>query len=40
MKPQREGGGNNIYGDDIIKVLDSLSTEEKQNYIIMQKIKS
>jgi hypothetical protein len=25
MKPQREGGGNNIYGDDIVEVAIALS---------------
>ncbi|KAI9228687.1 MAG: glutathione synthase [Piptocephalis tieghemiana] len=39
MKPQREGGGNNIYGDDIPKVLKELSIKERCAYILMDLIK-
>jgi len=38
MKPQREGGGNNFYGDDIPKKLEELSAEERGAYILMQRI--
>ncbi|KAL6989620.1 Glutathione synthetase [Sarracenia purpurea var. burkii] len=41
MKPQREGGGNNIYGDDVRKALLRLQeegTDENSAYILMQKI--
>ncbi|XP_058225752.1 glutathione synthetase, chloroplastic [Rhododendron vialii] len=41
MKPQREGGGNNIYGDDVRKSLLRLQeegTEENAAYILMQRI--
>ncbi|XP_047310495.1 glutathione synthetase, chloroplastic [Impatiens glandulifera] len=41
MKPQREGGGNNIYGDDISKTLLKLQeegTEGSAAYILMQRI--
>ncbi|XP_052171362.1 glutathione synthetase, chloroplastic [Diospyros lotus] len=41
MKPQREGGGNNIYGDDVRKSLLRLqeeNTEEHAAYILMQRI--
>ncbi|XP_015570610.2 glutathione synthetase, chloroplastic [Ricinus communis] len=41
MKPQREGGGNNIYGDDVRKNLFRLQkegTEEDAAYILMQRI--
>ncbi|GFY91975.1 glutathione synthetase 2 [Actinidia rufa] len=41
MKPQREGGGNNIYGDDMRKALLRLQedgTEENAAYILMQRI--
>ncbi|KAF5740587.1 hypothetical protein HS088_TW11G00661 [Tripterygium wilfordii] len=41
MKPQREGGGNNIYGDDIRETLLRLQkegTEEDAAYILMQRI--
>ncbi|KAK7332946.1 hypothetical protein VNO80_29703 [Phaseolus coccineus] len=42
MKPQREGGGNNIYGDDVRETLQKLlksgSQEEAAAYILMQRI--
>ncbi|XP_059598486.1 glutathione synthetase, chloroplastic isoform X2 [Vitis vinifera] len=41
MKPQREGGGNNIYGDDVRETLLRLQkegTEEDAAYILMQRI--
>lgn len=39
MKPQREGGGNNIYGADIVQALDEMTTkEERLAYIFMEMI--
>eukprot|EP00929_Paragymnodinium_shiwhaense_P060622 TRINITY_DN30266_c0_g2_i1.p1 TRINITY_DN30266_c0_g2~~TRINITY_DN30266_c0_g2_i1.p1 ORF type:complete len:513 (+),score=86.67 TRINITY_DN30266_c0_g2_i1:113-1651(+) len=38
MKPQREGGGNNIYGEDIASTLSKLSLQERGAYILMQRI--
>ncbi|XP_024031458.1 glutathione synthetase, chloroplastic, partial [Morus notabilis] len=41
MKPQREGGGNNIYGNDVREMLTRLQkegTEEDAAYILMQRI--
>ncbi|KAL0340667.1 UNVERIFIED_CONTAM: Glutathione synthetase, chloroplastic [Sesamum radiatum] len=41
MKPQREGGGNNIYGDDVSLALQRLEKEgmeEDAAYILMQRI--
>ncbi|GMH13170.1 hypothetical protein Nepgr_015011 [Nepenthes gracilis] len=41
MKPQREGGGNNIYGDDVrenLLRLQNEGTEENAAYILMQRI--
>ncbi|CAN8255708.1 unnamed protein product [Cochlearia groenlandica] len=41
MKPQREGGGNNIYGDDVRENLVRLQKEgdeENAAYILMQRI--
>ncbi|GAB4835870.1 Glutathione synthetase [Ancistrocladus abbreviatus] len=41
MKPQREGGGNNIYGDGVRETLLRLQkegTEENAAYILMQRI--
>jgi len=39
MKPQREGGGNNIYGNDIVNALSTMSDQEIAAYIIMERIK-
>lgn len=39
MKPQREGGGNNIYGKDIPPFLSKLSEKEKEGYILMDLIR-
>ncbi|XP_057962437.1 glutathione synthetase, chloroplastic [Malania oleifera] len=41
MKPQREGGGNNIYGDDVRETLQRLQAEGNERdaaYILMQRI--
>ncbi|XP_057789245.1 glutathione synthetase, chloroplastic [Salvia miltiorrhiza] len=41
MKPQREGGGNNIYGDDVRLALQEMQkkgSEEDAAYILMQRI--
>lgn len=41
LKPQREGGGNNIYGDDLKEMLLKLQQEkieEQAAYILMQRI--
>ncbi|XP_070491544.1 glutathione synthetase-like isoform X2 [Chironomus tepperi] len=38
MKPQREGGGNNIYGSDIPEKLTTMSEEERSAYIVMDRI--
>ncbi|KAJ1974368.1 Glutathione synthetase [Dimargaris verticillata] len=39
MKPQREGGGNNVYGKDIPVFLQGLPVEEREAYILMDLIK-
>lgn len=39
LKPQREGGGNNIYGPEICKVLQEAKGSERTAYILMDKIK-
>eukprot|EP00095_Tigriopus_kingsejongensis_P004650 maker-scaffold29_size597861-snap-gene-4.34 protein:Tk04650 transcript:maker-scaffold29_size597861-snap-gene-4.34-mRNA-1 annotation:"glutathione synthetase-like isoform x1" len=39
LKPQREGGGNNIYGDDIPPFLAKIKDSEERNaYILMDRI--
>lgn len=40
MKPQREGGGHNIYGQDILAELKKLTAEERNAYILMDLIRS
>lgn len=40
LKPQREGGGNNIYGEEICQVLGAVrGSSERTAYILMDKIK-
>lgn len=38
MKPQREGGGNNIYGADIPGKLQEMDETERSAYILMDRI--
>ncbi|XP_042321708.1 glutathione synthetase isoform X3 [Sceloporus undulatus] len=40
LKPQREGGGNNLYGDDLKQALEKIKdSPERTSYILMDKIK-
>ncbi|CAG8474238.1 16335_t:CDS:2 [Acaulospora colombiana] len=38
MKPQREGGGNNVYAQDIPPILSKLTPSERSSYILMDLI--
>jgi glutathione synthase len=38
MKPQREGGGNNLYGQELHRNLSTLTPEELSAYILMERI--
>ncbi|XP_046544149.1 LOW QUALITY PROTEIN: glutathione synthetase-like [Haliotis rubra] len=39
LKPQREGGGNNLYGDDIREFLETHQNSTERNaYILMERI--
>ncbi|KAG7273984.1 hypothetical protein CRUP_011166 [Coryphaenoides rupestris] len=41
LKPQREGGGNNIYGAEICQVLEGVgATSQRTAYILMDKIRA
>ena len=40
LKPQREGGGNNYFGTDILKILPTIKKEEQKAYIMMEKIQA
>jgi glutathione synthase len=39
LKPQREGGGNNFYDEDIPRVLGAASARERAGYILMERIR-
>ena len=39
LKPQREGGGNNVYKEAIPEFLDALGPQERQAWIAMELIK-
>jgi glutathione synthetase len=38
MKPQREGGGYNFFGEELVNALSTLSREQRSAYILMQRI--
>eukprot|EP00742_Colponemidia_sp_Colp-10_P004127 GILJ01004405.1.p1 GENE.GILJ01004405.1~~GILJ01004405.1.p1 ORF type:complete len:498 (-),score=81.87 GILJ01004405.1:118-1563(-) len=38
LKPQREGGGNNIYGAAVAHALQTFSAEERAAHILMERI--
>jgi hypothetical protein len=40
MKPQREGGGNNVYNLGIAQALQTMSDDELSCFILMQRISS
>ncbi len=39
LKPQREGGGNNFYDEDIPRVLASSTARERAGYVLMDRIR-
>lgn len=39
LKPQREGGGHNLYGAELVEALVRLAPEERAAYILMEKIR-
>ncbi|XP_045126156.1 glutathione synthetase-like isoform X2 [Portunus trituberculatus] len=40
LKPQREGGGNNVYGQEIRMVLEKIKdSQEREAYILMDRIR-
>jgi len=40
LKPQREGGGNNVYGEDIKPFLENIrDSDEREAFILMDRIK-
>ena len=38
MEPQREGGGNNLYGDELKESLMKFSPQERAAYVLMDRI--
>ncbi|XP_001653706.2 glutathione synthetase isoform X2 [Aedes aegypti] len=38
LKPQREGGGNNVYGSDIAGALEKMNEDERSAWILMERI--
>ena len=38
LKPQREGGGNNYYGEEMVKVLKKMKENEWAAFILMELI--
>ena len=39
LKPQREGGGNNLYGAELRAALEKLAPSERAAYILMDRIR-
>lgn len=39
LKPQREGGGHNLYDQDLVEALSQMTAEERAAYILMEKIR-
>ena len=39
LKPQREGGGNNTYGQEVSKALQLMSPMERSTFILMDRIR-
>lgn len=38
LKPQREGGGNNLWGAEMVRVLTTATPRERAAYVLMQRI--
>ena len=38
LKPNCEGGGNNFFNEDVYHKLKEMKPEERQKYILMEKI--
>ena len=38
LKPQREGGGNNLYDEDLRKALERMSATERSSYVLMDRL--
>jgi len=40
LKPQREGGGNNFWGDEMVAKLQMMASEERAAFILMARIRA
>ena len=40
LKPQREGGGNNFYDQEMVMRLQSMKAEERPAYVLMERIQA
>lgn len=38
LKPQREGGGNNLYGEHLVRALKEMSPAELSAFVLMERI--
>lgn len=38
LKPQREGGGNNMYDEEMVQVLQGMREGERSQYILMERV--
>lgn len=38
LKPLKEGGGNNLFGEDVARKLSELGDEERGSYVLMEEI--
>jgi glutathione synthase len=39
LKPQREGGGNNLYDEELVRRLEGSTSKERQAFILMERIR-
>lgn len=40
LKPNLEGGGNNVYGQNAYDLLKKISEEERKKFILMERIET
>jgi len=38
LKPQREGGGNNLYDQELVRALSSMKRTQRNSYILMERL--
>jgi len=40
LKPQREGGGNNFYDEEMVSLIQKMGKENQKAYVLMERIKT